>query len=157
MCICTSSTQIWSFKPKLFTQTAIRTVFVAVAQKLGNPTSYPGAHFRHQNLSISQWNTQSFCSIFCKYNVSVQLQNTEKFHCIKSFSFCVIYLWNLITMKTGHSIIPRESAPQKLSNEWSCPYVSTIWNVLGQILCPAHRYRSPKSPSILRDALQIIR
>jgi hypothetical protein len=35
------------FKTKLFAQTVVRTAYVAEAQKLGNPTSSPGAHFRH--------------------------------------------------------------------------------------------------------------
>jgi hypothetical protein len=39
MCLCTSSTQIKKFQTQLITQTAVRTVFVVVAQKLGNPTS----------------------------------------------------------------------------------------------------------------------
>jgi hypothetical protein len=50
--------------------------------------------------------TPRFCSKFWRYKVSGHLQKTEKFHCIKSIIFCVIYLWNLITTKTGHSIIP---------------------------------------------------
>jgi hypothetical protein len=28
-------------------------------------------------------------------------------------------------------MVPSESAPQELSNEWSCQYVSTILNILG--------------------------
>jgi hypothetical protein len=28
-------------------------------------------------------------------------------------------------------LVPSESAPRELSNEWSCQYVSTIVNVLG--------------------------
>jgi hypothetical protein len=87
--------RFWYMSLHLFFSNMKWTVFVAVARKLGNPTSSPGAHFRHQNRSISQWNTQCFCSKFWRYKLSGHLQKTEKIHCIKSIIFCVIYLWIL--------------------------------------------------------------
>jgi hypothetical protein len=33
-------------------------------------------------------------------------------------------------------MIPSESAPQELSNEWSCRYVLTILNLLGNFCVP---------------------
>jgi hypothetical protein len=33
-------------------------------------------------------------------------------------------------------MVPSESAPQELSNEWSCQYVSTILNFLGNFCVP---------------------
>jgi hypothetical protein len=33
-------------------------------------------------------------------------------------------------------MVPSESAPQELSNEWSCEYVSTILNILGNFCVP---------------------
>jgi hypothetical protein len=39
-------------------------------------------------------------------------------------------------------MVPSESAPQELSNEWSCHNVSTILYFFGQFLCPALGDRS---------------
>jgi hypothetical protein len=39
-------------------------------------------------------------------------------------------------------MVPSESALQELSNEWSCQYVSTILNFLGNFLCPTLGDRS---------------
>jgi hypothetical protein len=39
-------------------------------------------------------------------------------------------------------MVPSESTPQELSNEWSCQYVPTILNFFGQVLCPALGDRS---------------
>jgi hypothetical protein len=36
----------------------------------------------------------------------------------------------------GKLMVPSESAPQELSNEWSCQYVSKILKYFGQFLCP---------------------
>jgi hypothetical protein len=44
-------------------------------------------------------------------------------------------------VKIEKIMVPPESAPQELSNEWSCQYVSAILNALG-ILCPALGDRS---------------
>jgi hypothetical protein len=44
--------------------------------------------------------------IFANIKFPASFIKTQKFHCIKSISFCVIYpWWNLISTKTGHSIM----------------------------------------------------
>jgi hypothetical protein len=48
-----------------------------------------------------------------------------------------------------------ESAPQDLSDEWSCSYVSNILNCFGQFMCPALGDRSQKSPSVLEELMSI--
>jgi hypothetical protein len=82
------------FQTKLFNQTAIRTVFVAVAQKLGNPTSCPGAHFRHQNRNCRN-QTFLFPSVGTRFFYFPLLQSdfpishlcsqTSSFHLVQSY------------------------------------------------------------------------
>jgi hypothetical protein len=47
-----------------------------------------------------------------------------------------------MVVETKKVIVPSESAPHELSNEWSSQYVSTIFNVLGTVSHPGDTFKS---------------
>jgi hypothetical protein len=51
-------------------------------------------------------------------------------------------------------MVPSESAPQELSNEWSCQQVSKILNCFGEFLCCAVGGRSHHQNPLKRFHMQ---
>jgi hypothetical protein len=71
---------------------------------------------------------------------------------LKSFHFWVssVTFWKFANWVEKLNV-PSESAPQELSHEWSCQYISTILNILGNSVS---RPQWQKSPSVLKELME---
>jgi hypothetical protein len=65
---------------------------------------------------------------------------------MKCFSLLGLFAKNsdnaFFTKDFAKLMVPSESAPQELSIEWSCQYVSTMLTCFGEYVCPALGNRS---------------
>jgi hypothetical protein len=126
------------FQANLLTRTPVyiyKNCFCSSSTETGQPNLVPRCTF---------WAPKSI-TFPMKYSMFLLQIFKTKFHCIKSIIFCVIYLWILITTKTGHSIM--------LLVVTSAPNPSCFGRVLGPwiryIERPSHLKLNTNSSCIL--------
>jgi hypothetical protein len=54
-------------------------------------------------------------------------------------------------------MVPTDSAPQELSNEWSCQYASTVVNFFGTFCVPPERVKAFSKRAIFKGIVQLPR
>jgi hypothetical protein len=68
-------------------------------------------------------------TVLCRLLFTIYNKKTARVSLLSGNITRVVFL-------AGKVIVPSESDPQELSNEWSCQYVSTILNLLGNFCVP---------------------